>query len=156
MRRYSFTPSRPAMVLALAAALVVPATTMAGAQTMLAARDTALPSTLSSGTSGTLPSNERTWHGTITGGISGTVTMTIERIGVPDDVANPVWPVLTVWRIESTDPTKSFSAELYGQGYENGNMHLSGVVTEGYRKGAAVSIDVRGQGNGKVQIRLGA
>jgi hypothetical protein len=147
--------------LAVAATLATFVGSAASAQTLVASRDTAVPAQATPGVRTVSDDalaaarQERTWHGTIGGKDGGRVTMTIDRIGIPDDVMHPVWPVVTFWRIEANDPSKSFSAELFGNGYENGSMQLRGIITEGYRKGSEVNINLQGGGKGTVSVRIG-
>jgi len=72
------------------------------------------------------------------------VTLTLERVGVPESALDPAWPVLVRWEYESRDPSKSFTAELFGSGTANGRMLLHGVITSGYRAGQEVEVNVGG------------
>lgn len=84
------------------------------------------------------------WRGHAGGALKGTVTLTLERIGVPESAIDPAWPVLVRWEYESRDPSKSFTAELFGSGDANGKMLLHGVITSGYRAGQEVDVNVGG------------
>lgn len=84
------------------------------------------------------------WRGHADGALKGTVTLTLERIGVPESAIDPAWPVLVRWEYESRDPSKSFTAELFGSGTSNGKMLLHGVITSGYRAGQEVDVNVGG------------
>lgn len=84
------------------------------------------------------------WRGHADGSFKGTVTLTLERIGVPESAIDPAWPVLVRWEYESRDPSKSFTAELFGSGNADGKMSLHGVITSGYRAGQEVDVNVGG------------
>jgi len=84
------------------------------------------------------------WRGHAEGSFKGTVTLTLERIGVPESAIDPAWPVLVRWEYDSRDPSKSFTAELFGSGTANGKMSLHGVITSGYRAGQEVDVNVGG------------
>lgn len=84
------------------------------------------------------------WRGQADGAFKGTVTLTLERIGVPESAIDPAWPVLVRWDYEARDPSKSFTAELFGSGNANGKMLLHGVITSGYRAGQEVDVNVGG------------
>ena len=84
------------------------------------------------------------WRGHADGAFKGTVTLTLERIGVPESAIDPAWPVLVRWEYEARDPSKSFTAELFGSGTANGKMLLHGVITNGYRAGQEVDVNVGG------------
>lgn len=84
------------------------------------------------------------WRGHADGTFKGTVTLTLERVGVPESAIDPAWPILVRWEYESRDPSKSFTAELFGSGTANGRMLLHGVITSGYRAGQEVDVNVGG------------
>lgn len=84
------------------------------------------------------------WYGRLAGRDQGTVTMTLLRVGVAEDALDPEWPVLTRWVVESENPARSFTAELFGHARASGSMVLGGMIGEGYHAGAEVQLDVRG------------
>ena len=81
------------------------------------------------------------------------VTFTVDRIGRPENLSDPEWPVQTHWTINSPRDGRSFSAELFGWMRDNGSMRLAGIVTDGYKKGAEIHIDRRG-GTGAPKVRI--
>jgi hypothetical protein len=91
------------------------------------------------------------WQGPLKGG--GAVTFTLERLGRPDNLSDPAWPVQTHWTINSPEPGRSFTAELFGWMRDNGSMRLAGIVTDGYKKGAEIHIDRRG-GTKAPEVRI--
>jgi len=92
------------------------------------------------------------WRGHAAGAFKGTVTLTLERIGVPESAIDPAWPILVRWEYESRDPSKSFTAELFGSGTANGRMLLHGVITNGYRAGQEVDVNVGGGDGAKATM----
>ncbi|HEX5181270.1 MAG TPA: hypothetical protein VFW04_18210 [Gemmatimonadaceae bacterium] len=92
------------------------------------------------------------WRGHADGRFKGTVTLTLERIGVPESAIDPAWPVLVRWEYEGRDPSKSFTAELFGSGTANGKMLLHGVITSGYRAGQEVEVNVGGGAGAKATM----
>jgi hypothetical protein len=78
--------------------------------------------------------------------------LTLERIGVPESAIDPAWPVLVRWEYDSRDPSKSFTAELFGSGTANGKMLLHGVITSGYRAGQEVDVNVGGGDGAKATM----
>ena len=144
--RRTITHAAAALV-ALALVLAPASPRQLSAQTLIASHDTSSPDALQAdhtGTGAALPAAIAPWHGTVAGRDGGTVSMTIVRIGSPEDASDPVWPVVTRWEVTSPDPARSFSAELFGGARENGSMKLTGIVTDGYQKGAEVHIDLHG------------
>jgi hypothetical protein len=91
------------------------------------------------------------WTGGLKGG--GQVTFTVNRLGPPDNLRDPEWPVQTTWTINSPKAGRSFTAELFGWMRDNGSMRLAGIVTDGYKKGAEIHVDRRG-GNSAPQVRI--
>jgi hypothetical protein len=91
------------------------------------------------------------WTGELKGG--GRVTFTVDRIGRPESLSDPEWPVQTHWTINVPKVERSFSAELFGWMRDDGSMRLAGIVTDGYKKGAEVHIDRHG-GNSAPQVRI--
>lgn len=82
------------------------------------------------------------WDGPVRGDVKGYATVLLHRSGPPANPWSPMWPVETRWSITSFDKGRSFVAELKGEVSDtDGEMHLSGVVTEGYRKGTRVKLD---------------
>lgn len=92
------------------------------------------------------------WSGHATGDFKGSVRLTLERIGVPESAIDPAWPVLVRWEYDSRDPSKSFTAELFGSGTANGKMLLHGVITSGYRAGQEVDVNVGGGDGAKATM----
>jgi hypothetical protein len=92
------------------------------------------------------------WTGHASGDFKGSVRLTLERIGVPESAIDPAWPVLVRWEYDSRDPSKSFTAELFGSGTANGKMLLHGVITSGYRAGQEVDVNVGGGDGAKATM----
>ena len=87
------------------------------------------------------------WLGRVTAPAKGSVRVTLERIGVPESALEPSWPVMVRWDYDARDPSKSFTAELFGSGNANGRMTLRGVITQGHGAGREVAVEVRGGSN---------
>ena len=153
--RRTITHAAAALV-ALALVLAPASPRQLSAQTLIASHDTSSPDELHAvrtGTNADVPPAIAPWHGTLAGKDGGAVSMTIVRVGSPEDASDPVWPVVTRWQVTSADPAKSFSAELFGGAREDGAMRLTGIVTDGYQKGAEVHVDLRGGKRGaKISI----
>lgn len=92
------------------------------------------------------------WTGHATGEYKGSVRLTLERIGVPESAIDPAWPVLVRWQYDARDPSKSFTAELFGSGTADGKMLLHGVITGGYRAGQEVDVNVGGGDGAKATM----
>jgi hypothetical protein len=131
----------------------------ASAQQLLAANDSravASAVTAGSGERSAKPDLSRAravavWKGQMKGG--GDVTFTVDRLGPPDNLKDPEWPVQTHWTIHSPKDGRSFTAELFGWMRDDGSMRLGGIVTEGYNKGAEIHIDRLG-GTGAPKVRI--
>ena len=93
-----------------------------------------------------------TWTGHASGDSKSNVRLTLERIGVPESAIDPAWPVLVRWEYDSRDPSKSFTAELFGSGTADGKMLLHGVITSGYRAGQEVDVKVGGGDGAKATM----
>ena len=91
---------------------------------------------------------EPVWTGEMSGPSPGQILLTLDRVGMPDDPLDPVWPLSAHWTFTATRRGQSFTAELYGIGRENGAMHLRGVIIDGYRQGSEVQLDVERAGGG--------
>ena len=114
--RRTITHAAAALV-ALALVLAPASPRQLSAQTLIASHDTSSPDELHAvrtGTNADVPPAIAPWHGTLAGKDGGAVSMTIVRVGSPEDASDPVWPVVTRWQVTSADPAKSFSAELFG------------------------------------------
>ena len=136
------------MFVTLRSGLVAAALTagqQAAAQQLLASTDSAQPAAVenvarrtsrSALAGGTATRALNLWRGNVRGDITGHATVTLERIGPPDDVLDPVWPVQTRWTVRSITNDRTFAAELYGTVEGSSDcMHLRGIITEGWRKG---------------------
>ena len=73
------------------------------------------------------------------------LVLTLEPLGSLMETANPIWQVKTRWSVPAAAPGESsLVAELYGTvNWKTGRMRLSGVVTEGCRKGYEAVVDGR-------------
>lgn len=148
MLRRTFDTSRAAALVAVAT-LLAAAPAALGAQAAYTPPDslqvaTLAPTPIHSDADRVARSQHPSWRGHADGAFKGTVTLTLERIGVPESAIDPAWPVLVRWEYESRDPSKSFTAELFGSGTANGKMLLHGVITSGYRAGQEVDVNVGG------------
>lgn len=88
------------------------------------------------------------WTGRVEGQSSGQITLTLDRVGMPSDPLDPVWPITAHWDFASDRDGRSFTAQLYGTARESGAMHLRGVIIEGYRQGSEVELTVTRVGGG--------
>lgn len=147
LRRTIETPRAVALV--AVATLLAAAPAVLGAQTAYNPPDsiqvaTLAPTPIHSDGDRVARETHPSWRGHADGAFKGTVTLTLERIGVPESAIDPAWPVMVRWEYESRDPSKSFTAELFGSGNANGKMLLHGVITSGYRAGQEVDVNVGG------------
>ena len=98
------------------------------------------------------------WRGPMQGAAPGEVTLRVEYRGAPMEASQPVWPVRAMTFVAADDPSQSFVAETEGTlNWKTGNLELNGSVTEGSKKGAAVTQAVhfdRDQLNGTGSIRI--
>ena len=96
------------------------------------------------------------WSGNVHGDVIGRATAVLERLGPPENALDPIWPVLTRWTVESPNDGRSFVAELFGMiDGRNQCMHLRGIITDGWKKGAEVQADcLSTRNNGKVALRI--
>ncbi|HEY7876808.1 MAG TPA: hypothetical protein VIC55_01205 [Gemmatimonadaceae bacterium] len=92
------------------------------------------------------------WHGRAVSPANGSVTLTLERIGEPQSVFDPLWPVMVRWEYDARDPSKSFTARLFGTGDSDWAMTLYGVVTSGYALGQEVEVKVHGGAHGNAVV----
>lgn len=131
----------------LAALAIVSAGSLqrAGAQTAYAVADSIAVTTLAPAHVSDAAANPKpSWTGTVRSPVPGTVTLTIDRVGMPDDPVDPEWPVAVTWSYTATDPAHSFTAELYGKGTDKGRMNLRGMIVSGFGAGRGVHLDVAG------------
>lgn len=150
-----------------AAALVAVATLLAGAapaaasaqalQTAYASPEslevtTLYPTPIRSDDDRVARSLHPSWTGHAAGDFKGSVRLTLERVGVPESAIDPAWPVLVRWDYDSRDPSKSFTAELFGSGTADGKMLLHGIITSGYRAGQEVDVKVGGGESAKATM----
>jgi len=147
LRRTIETPRAVALI--AVATLLAAAPAVVGAQAAYNPPDsiqvaTLAPTPIHSDADRSARSLHPSWRGHSDGAFKGTVTLTLERVGVPESALDPAWPVLVRWEYESRDPSKSFTAELFGSGTANGRMLLHGVITSGYRAGQEVEVNVGG------------
>jgi hypothetical protein len=79
------------------------------------------------------------WRGVAAGPVPGIVTIRLEYAGGADERAMPVWPV-NVWLFYCADDYRqSFAAELSGSmNWHNGEMHVTGLVSNGVRLDATL------------------
>lgn len=101
-----------------------------------------LPAVITTGAAGPV------WSGESYSPSPGRIRLTLDRVGMPSDPIDPVWPIAAHWEFTSDRANASFRAELYGSGRANGAMHMRGVITEGYRAGAEVELTVEREGGG--------
>ncbi len=148
MLRRTFDTPRAAALVAVAT-LLAAAPAALGAQSPYSPADsiqvaTLAPTPIHSDADRVAREQHPSWRGHANGAFKGTVTLTLERIGVPESAIDPAWPVLVRWEYEARDPSKSFTAELFGSGTANGKMLLHGVITSGYRAGQEVVVNLGG------------
>ncbi len=83
---------------------------------------------------------DNVWRGSVGGAEPGEITLRIEYRGAPIDVSQPVWPVRAMTFVAANDPSHSFLAETEGTlDWNTGKLDLTGSITEGSMKGAAVA-----------------
>jgi hypothetical protein len=163
------TTARLTTVLGLCvAAPALTAAREAPAQQVLASSDSAQPASITVGTAAKPSLNaagERTasgarnlnvWSGNVRGDVTGQATVMLLRLGPPDNALDPIWPVTMRWTVESLQDGRSFVAELFGSiDSRNDCMHLGGIITEGWKKGAEVQVDcLSKRKGGKVALRI--
>jgi len=157
MRRQTHSPL-PTLALVVAAAVAASgAATPAASQAQYANRDTIAVAQLTAlASADAAPAAFKpTWRGPVGSPAAGEVTLSLERIGTPDDALDPVWPVLVKWAYQSSnDPGKSFVAEMFGRGTSDGRMDVTGVITSGYRTGSEVQLSMRSGKNGKAVLTI--
>jgi hypothetical protein len=95
------------------------------------------------------------WEGGVTGESAGRATMMVERIGFPEDLLDPVWPVLARLTVQADRSGRSYTSRLHGtvEG-DNNCMHLKGVISEGWEKGAEVRVDCRSERGSAAVVRI--
>jgi hypothetical protein len=79
------------------------------------------------------------WRGRVTGPAGGQLTIRLEYAGITADRQMPIWPV-NAWLFYSADNYRaSFAAEVSGSmNWRTGEMRVTGLVSDGFRMGAAV------------------
>ncbi|HUR94308.1 MAG TPA: hypothetical protein VMY76_06980 [Gemmatimonadales bacterium] len=84
------------------------------------------------------------WRGYAGGPVPGQVVIRVEYAGTIDERGMPVWPV-NVWLFYSADDYRSsFAAELSGSmNWRSGDMQVSGIVSDGDRRGAPLEQRLR-------------
>jgi hypothetical protein len=127
---------------ALASARAQDVTTVADLGDNVVVETRVLPAVITTGAAGPM------WTGEAFSPSPGRITLTLDRVGMPSDPLDPVWPIAAHWDFASDRNGRSFTAELYGNGRANGAMHLRGVITDGYRQGAEVELTVEHAGGG--------
>ncbi len=79
------------------------------------------------------------WEGRLRGGASARAQLLLHQVESPVEAANPVWHVRARWTVAADPAARSFTAELEGMvDWKTGTTRLSGVVTDGWMKGAWV------------------
>jgi hypothetical protein len=79
------------------------------------------------------------WTGKLVGAPNGEITIRVEHLGPEADRAKAKWPVRAIVFVAADDPRQSFAADMQGTlDWEVGSMELSGGISEGRMKGAAV------------------
>jgi hypothetical protein len=72
------------------------------------------------------------WRGTTLAPLAGQATVRMAYAGAPADRAMPIWPVTALLFFSADDYRSSFIAELSGtMDWQNGEMRVTGVVTDG-------------------------
>jgi hypothetical protein len=98
------------------------------------------------------------WRGTVGAQAPGIATIRLEYAGAPRDRAQPVWPVNAWLFFSADDLRRSFAAELSGSmNWKTGEMRVTGLVSDGVRRDAAVEQRVRLQDRGltgRVTVRF--
>jgi hypothetical protein len=95
------------------------------------------------------------WEGAVTGEVAGRATMTVERTGLPNAMLNSAWPVLARLTVRSNSDNRWYVARLHGtvEG-DNNCMHLKGVISEGWKKGAEVRVDCQSARSSAAVVRI--
>jgi hypothetical protein len=84
------------------------------------------------------------WRGTVGTDAPGIATIRLEYAGAPADRVQPVWPVNAWLFFSADDLRRSFAAELSGSmNWKTGEMRVTGLVSDGVRRDAAVEQRVR-------------
>jgi hypothetical protein len=82
---------------------------------------------------------DNVWTGRLRGDAHGEVTLRLWHVGPDVDRAKAKWPVKAIVFVAADDPRQSFAADMEGTiDWKSGAMRLSGGITEGRMKGAAV------------------
>jgi hypothetical protein len=79
----------------------------------------------------------------------------VERIGLPKALLASAWPVLARLTVRSDSDNRWYVARLHGtiEG-DNNCMHLTGVISEGWNKGAEVHVDCRSARSSAAAVRI--
>ncbi|HEY7683218.1 MAG TPA: hypothetical protein VH879_11290 [Gemmatimonadales bacterium] len=98
------------------------------------------------------------WRGWASEPVGGQVTLRLAYAGPPADREMPIWPTNALLFFSADDSRSSFAAELSGSlNWLTGEMHLSGIVTDGLGSGSAVdqTLQLRRPGyDGRTAIHL--
>jgi len=87
-------------------------------------------------------SGSSVWDGTVRVAGGGHVHIAMQQVETPEHAAEPVWHVRSRWELEPGSGRHAFVAELEGMlDWKAGAGHLSGVITEGWKKGTWVIAD---------------
>jgi len=79
------------------------------------------------------------WEGSVDGAMRGRLRVELHQVEGPSEAASPVWHVVTQWFVMDPSGARSFDAQLEGMvDWRTGITQLSGVITEGWMKGACV------------------
>ncbi len=79
------------------------------------------------------------WEGSIDGAARGRIRVELHQVEGPTEAASPVWHVVSHWSVDDPSGARSFEAELEGMvDWRTGATRLSGVITQGWMKGAWV------------------
>ncbi len=79
------------------------------------------------------------WEGSVHGAGRGRLRVELRQVEGPSEAASPVWHVVTRWSVGAPLGARSFTAELEGMvDWRTGATRLSGVITDGWLKGAWV------------------
>lgn len=93
------------------------------------------------------------WRGLPRGAVQGQASLRIAYAGDPADRGMPIWPVNAWLLFAAADPRSSFAAELSGSmNWRTGEMRVTGLVSDGARRDAAVEQRMRVQPPGLAGI----
>jgi hypothetical protein len=145
----SLTGPRAGFPAALVWALLIPGTALQGARPPLQL-------SFSTAFAGANAEGSSIWEGRLDRPAGGRLRLALQQVESPEAAASPVWHVRARWDVEPGANSRAFLADMEGMvDWKAGAAYLSGVITDGWMKGAWVQAEthfVQGDARGTLRV----